>query len=276
MPSFALLSRVRNYGGDLEIAPTISLLDDEFEMVLFEGESSLGFLKYMLAVVVHQQQNMRGITILRTRQAVFSAPDDRKIHLQVDGEYAGVAPARVEIVPNALTLLVPPGFRARRPASVPASVERRRMDNLTHSLTGLMLSRAGLNRFYPRATLLLIISANIPDIDFVTIVRGPLFYFEQHRGITHSIAAAPSHGAAVGAASVRDRADHARLDNGMGARPDWRRQPSAARLDQHLRHSLVLSLLVGVVSPGFDQSFRPDCLGGSAARLGWGRCWANW
>jgi YegS/Rv2252/BmrU family lipid kinase len=116
--SFALLSRVRNYGGDLEIAPTISLLDDEFEMVLFEGESSLGFLKYMLAVVVHQQQSMRGITILRTRQAVFSAAGDQPIHLQVDGEHVGVAPARVEIVPNALTLLVPPGFRARRPASL--------------------------------------------------------------------------------------------------------------------------------------------------------------
>jgi diacylglycerol kinase (ATP) len=121
--SFALLSRVRNYGGDLEIAPTISLLDDEFEMVLFEGESSFGFLKYMLAVVVHQQQTMPGITILRTRQAAFSAPGDSKIHLQVDGEYAGLAPARVEIVPNALTLLVPPDFYARRPASVPASVD---------------------------------------------------------------------------------------------------------------------------------------------------------
>jgi YegS/Rv2252/BmrU family lipid kinase len=120
--SFALLSRVRNYGGDLEIAPTISLLDDEFEMVLFEGESSFGFMKYMLAVVVHQQQTMPGITILRTRQAVFSAPEDLKIHVQVDGEYAGLAPARVEIVPNALTLLVPPDFGARRPASVPTSV----------------------------------------------------------------------------------------------------------------------------------------------------------
>jgi diacylglycerol kinase (ATP) len=120
--SFALLSRVRNYGGDLEIAPTISLLDDEFEMVLFEGESSLGFLKYMLAVVVHRQQAMRGITIVRTRQATFLAPGDLKIHLQVDGEYAGLAPARVEIVPNALTLLVPPGFRARRPASVPVGI----------------------------------------------------------------------------------------------------------------------------------------------------------
>src|SRR5580704_4605075 len=65
------------------------------------------------------------------------------------------------------------------------------MDNLTHSLTGLMLSQAGLKRFYPRATLVLVIAANIPDIDVVTIVRGPLYYFEQHRGITHSIAAAP-------------------------------------------------------------------------------------
>jgi len=65
------------------------------------------------------------------------------------------------------------------------------MDNLTHSLTGLMLSRAGLNRFYPRATLLLILAANVPDIDIVTIVRGPLYYFEQHRGITHSLAAMP-------------------------------------------------------------------------------------
>jgi inner membrane protein len=65
------------------------------------------------------------------------------------------------------------------------------MDNLTHSLTGLMLSRSGLNRFYPRATLLLVIAANIPDIDFAAIVRGPLYYIAQHRGITHSIASAP-------------------------------------------------------------------------------------
>ena len=65
------------------------------------------------------------------------------------------------------------------------------MDNLTHSLTGLLLSRAGLNRFYPRATLVLIVSANIPDIDVLAIARGPLYYFEQHRGITHSLAALP-------------------------------------------------------------------------------------
>ncbi|MGH9581329.1 MAG: metal-dependent hydrolase, partial [Bryobacteraceae bacterium] len=61
------------------------------------------------------------------------------------------------------------------------------MDNLTHSLTGLALARAGLDRFSPHATLLLLISANIPDIDIVALVRGPLCYLEVHRGYTHSI-----------------------------------------------------------------------------------------
>lgn len=114
---FALASRVRNYGGDLELAPTISLLDDEFELVLFEGQSSFTYFKYMLGAVVRRLQHLRGITILRTRTAAFSASAGGKIHLQVDGEYAGAAPASVEIVPNALTLLAPPQFRVRRPAS---------------------------------------------------------------------------------------------------------------------------------------------------------------
>jgi diacylglycerol kinase family enzyme len=110
---FALASRVRNYGGDLEIARGASLLDDEFELVLFEGSSSFTYLKYMLGVAARRHLRMRGITTLRTRQAIFSAPANGKAHLQVDGEYAGFAPARVVIVPNALTLLVPPEFRHR-------------------------------------------------------------------------------------------------------------------------------------------------------------------
>jgi YegS/Rv2252/BmrU family lipid kinase len=109
--SFALLSRVRNYGGDLSIAPTISLLDDEFEVVLFEGSSSFQYLKYMIGVVARRLQGMRGVTILRACDAVFSVPQDPRIHVQLDGEYAGELPARFEIVPDALTLLVPPAFR---------------------------------------------------------------------------------------------------------------------------------------------------------------------
>ncbi|HEX4232165.1 MAG TPA: metal-dependent hydrolase [Bryobacteraceae bacterium] len=66
------------------------------------------------------------------------------------------------------------------------------MDNLTHSLTGLALARAGLDRICPRATLLLIISANIPDCDIVGLFGGPLKYLEVHRGYTHSLLLLPA------------------------------------------------------------------------------------
>jgi diacylglycerol kinase family enzyme len=107
------VSRVRNYGGDLEIAPSISLLDDEFEVVLFEGESSLRYIKYMLGAVTRRLKNMSGVTVLRARRVAFR-PIAAPIHLQVDGEYAGLLPARVDLVENALTLLVPPGLREGR------------------------------------------------------------------------------------------------------------------------------------------------------------------
>jgi inner membrane protein len=66
------------------------------------------------------------------------------------------------------------------------------VDNLTHTLTGLMLSRAGLDRWCPRAPALLVLAANVPDIDVVTaLTGGSISYLEHHRGPTHSLALAP-------------------------------------------------------------------------------------
>lgn len=65
------------------------------------------------------------------------------------------------------------------------------MDNVTHSLTGWALARAGLDRLCPRGTWLLILSANTPDIDILAATQGSLRYFETHRGYTHSLLLLP-------------------------------------------------------------------------------------
>ncbi len=65
------------------------------------------------------------------------------------------------------------------------------MDNLTHTLTGLMLSRAGLNRFHAQSAAILILAANIPDVDAVSLFAGAGPYLHYHRGITHALIAAP-------------------------------------------------------------------------------------
>jgi len=65
------------------------------------------------------------------------------------------------------------------------------MDPLTHTVTGLLLSRAGLNRWTPLATPILLIAANSPDIDIVTAAGGSLSYLHYHRHLTHSLIAMP-------------------------------------------------------------------------------------
>jgi inner membrane protein len=66
------------------------------------------------------------------------------------------------------------------------------LDNLTHTAIGLFLSRAGLNRLTPYATPILLLAANAPDIDIVTLAGGSLSYLHYHRHLTHSLIAMPA------------------------------------------------------------------------------------
>ncbi len=109
--SFALLSKVRNYGGDFAIAQDVTLFDDDFEMVLFEGRSTFRYLKYFAGLVFNRHRGMKGVTVTRTHEAELSGPADVQVYTQIDGEVAGHLPAQVRIVPDALTLLIPPGYQ---------------------------------------------------------------------------------------------------------------------------------------------------------------------
>jgi diacylglycerol kinase (ATP) len=104
---FVLVSRVRNYGGNLEIASGASLLSDDFEVVLFDGSNPLRYAAYMTAVTLRQVKSLPGVRTVRARRVAFSGD----AHLQIDGEYGGRIPATLEMLPNALTLLAPAAYR---------------------------------------------------------------------------------------------------------------------------------------------------------------------
>jgi inner membrane protein len=65
------------------------------------------------------------------------------------------------------------------------------VDNLTHLLTGYFLSRAGLHRLTPYATPILLVSANIPDIDILSLAGGGVSYLHWHRYWTHTFLVSP-------------------------------------------------------------------------------------
>jgi len=60
------------------------------------------------------------------------------------------------------------------------------MDNVTHSLVGLMLGRA-----WGKNAAMMVVAANLPDADIVSWAGGSLTYIEAHRGVAHSLIGAP-------------------------------------------------------------------------------------
>lgn len=120
--SFALISRVRNYGGDLEIARGASLLRDEFEVVLFRGTIGARYLPYLAGVVLGQAHRMKGCKVVRGNSVACVPRDGREIYFQVDGELSGRLPVAAEIMPGAITLLVPPEYWSREQAHVAVPV----------------------------------------------------------------------------------------------------------------------------------------------------------
>ena len=108
--SFALATRVRNYGGDLEIARQVRLYDPNFEVVLFEGRWAVRYLKYFAGIFLNNLSSMSGVTVRRAHRVDFEVLEADPVFSQLDGEAAGRIPASLEIVPDALTLMIPPGY----------------------------------------------------------------------------------------------------------------------------------------------------------------------
>lgn len=71
------------------------------------------------------------------------------------------------------------------------------MEPVTHVLTGACLARAGLNRRTAYATLAMAIAAELPDIDSLWSLRGPVEALQHHRGITHTFLGLPFEAAIV-------------------------------------------------------------------------------
>lgn len=110
---FALTARVRNYGGELAIAAKASLFEDRFELVTFRGATSWPYLLYLGGAVVGRAAMLPGVESIFAQRVELAAADGDRVELQVDGEQAGELPAVLEVVPGALTLLVPEQPRGR-------------------------------------------------------------------------------------------------------------------------------------------------------------------
>jgi len=105
-----LAVRIRDFGGVLHnLAPGATLHKDNLRLVAFKTRSRLHYLLFILAVLVRRQTFFKTIEVLDAASVECRPIEGTKaeIFVEADGELLGTLPARIEIMPHALTLLIP-------------------------------------------------------------------------------------------------------------------------------------------------------------------------
>ncbi|HTC75127.1 MAG TPA: metal-dependent hydrolase [Edaphobacter sp.] len=71
------------------------------------------------------------------------------------------------------------------------------MEPITHLMTGACLARAGFNRKAAYATVAMTLAAEVPDLDVLWSMKGPIAAFQHHRGWTHTFLGIPFEAAII-------------------------------------------------------------------------------
>lgn len=106
-----LAVRIRNFGGVLHnLAPGATLRKDHLRLLAFKTRKRYHYLRFLLAVVFWRQTFSDRIELMdavsvECRQIEGSSA---RVFAEADGELLGTLPVRIEMVPQALTLLIPP------------------------------------------------------------------------------------------------------------------------------------------------------------------------
>jgi diacylglycerol kinase (ATP) len=96
---------VPRYGLGLPIAPHAKPDDGRLDVYVFEKSGVLNFLGYGLSVLLRRHTKRPDVHHRQARGFRLSSPEP--VPLQTDGDPAGWLPATVEVMPGALTLVVP-------------------------------------------------------------------------------------------------------------------------------------------------------------------------
>jgi YegS/Rv2252/BmrU family lipid kinase len=106
--TFAAAQRARNYGGWLHLTPAARFFDDRFNLCLFKSANRTRYFLYAALVLARQHFLLPDVELVEARKLCCAAQvAGETIRFELDGELVGTLPATFEIVPDALTLLVP-------------------------------------------------------------------------------------------------------------------------------------------------------------------------
>jgi diacylglycerol kinase (ATP) len=115
--SQVLAVRISNFGGMVNnLVPGAALGNGNLHAMAFKTRSRWEYLRFMVAVWFQRHKYAGAIEVVDCSQVECRDLDSstERLHVEADGEWLGTLPVRIEVVPQALTLLIPPKPLRRR------------------------------------------------------------------------------------------------------------------------------------------------------------------
>ena len=118
--SFVLISNTSRYGTFFSFTPNASPIDGYLDVFVFRKRGTLRtiLLAIQYLIIFMNRPRKRVLPralgqhgVYRTREVKISS--EATVHLQVDGEFYGALPQSIEVAPEAVDIILPPG-RLRR------------------------------------------------------------------------------------------------------------------------------------------------------------------
>jgi YegS/Rv2252/BmrU family lipid kinase len=97
----AIICKASKYGGNFRIAPDADIKNADFYAFIMHGRNRLDIFRYVSGIVTKRHLKFKDITYRQIKNMEITG----NAHIQIDGDYFGTTPARIEIVPDALRLV---------------------------------------------------------------------------------------------------------------------------------------------------------------------------
>jgi diacylglycerol kinase (ATP) len=97
----AIIGKAAKYGGNYRITPDARLPDPFLYVCLFKGKSRLDVIRYVFGIVMGRHLRFKDVVYMKATTVEVEG----SAHIQIDGDYFGKTPVKLEVVPNIFRLI---------------------------------------------------------------------------------------------------------------------------------------------------------------------------
>jgi diacylglycerol kinase (ATP) len=98
-----IIGNASNYGGYFSVTPNTSVIEPLLAVCIFSGRTRKDLLRFVAGVIRKRHLNFKDVSYFKA--SGLEVTSDGTVHVQVDGDYFGTLPAKIDAVKDAISLV---------------------------------------------------------------------------------------------------------------------------------------------------------------------------